>query len=108
MNERKTVFPLPVWFVLIVTLLFGCWPNRLNAEPMFQTSTPDGTVITIHSEKCEMKEVVNLPKRATWREGAKTYEGCWGLSPMGVVMFYFSDKTVAIVPAEVFQKVTGV
>ena len=105
MNE--TVFPLPAWFVLIVTLLFGC-PNSASAEPLFRVTTPDGVVITLHKDKCEMKEVVNLPQLATWDEKGKTFTGCWGVSPFGLVMFYFTDKTVAVVPVEAFKKVIGV
>lgn len=89
-------------------LLILFWPLEAKSEPMFQTVSPDGIVITLHSEKCDLKEIVNLPKRATWQEKAKSYEGCWGLNPLGVVMFYFTDKTIAVVPAEAFQKVTGV
>ena len=107
MNEDfETVFPLPWYAVVLIILL--CWPSMVFAEPMYLTTTPNGTVITLHSEKCQLTEVVNLPKRATWREGIKTFEGCWGLSPLGLVMFYFDDKTVAMVPADSFQRVQGV
>ena len=104
MNE--TVFPLPAWFVLIVTLLFGC-PNSASAEPLFRVSH-EGVVITLHNDKCEMSEVSNLPHFATWEEKGKSFKGCWGFHPLGVVMLYFTDKTVAVVPASAFAKVIGV
>jgi hypothetical protein len=105
MNDEYTVIPLPVWFVFLVALLFSC---QASAEPLYQTKTPDGTVITLYSESCALSEVSNLSKRATWQEANKQYEGCWGVSPFGLVMFYFDDKSVAVVPAEAFRKVTGV
>ncbi len=104
--EHETVFPLPAWFVLVVTPLFGC--PTASAEPLFRVTTPDGVIITLHKEKCEMKEVVNLPHHATWDEKGKTFTGCWVFNPIGVVMLYFSDKTVAVVPGSAFQKVQGV
>src|SRR5687767_14765153 len=103
MNKRNTVFPLPLWFVLIVTLLFGCWPNRLNAEPLYRAS--DGSVsVTLHSEACKLDAVKNLPKRATWSEKGKTYEGCYQIAGQFVVM-YFEDRTVGLAPSEAFARV---
>ena len=102
--NNETVFPLPLWFVLIVTLLFGC---PANAEPLFRVSH-ESVVITLHNEKCEMSEVSNLPHFATWEEKGKSFKGCWGFHPLGVVMLYFTDKTVAVVPASAFSKVIGV
>jgi hypothetical protein len=63
----------------------------------------------VYTEDCAVKEVANLPKRATWTEKGKTYEGCAGMSPLGLVMFYFrEDRSVAVVPASQFVKVTNI
>jgi hypothetical protein len=105
-DDTHTLIPLPVWFVLVVTLLFGC-PSTAYSEPLFRVSH-EGVVITLHNEKCEMKEVSNLPHFATWEEKGKSFKGCWGFNPLGVVMLYFSDKTIAVVPASAFTKVQGV
>jgi hypothetical protein len=37
----------------------------------------------------------------------KTLEGCAGATQFGVLIFYFDDKTVAVVPVEHFAKVTS-
>jgi hypothetical protein len=105
-KEDFTIVPLPLWFVLIVTVLFGC-PSNALAEPLFQASDQKAR-ITLYSDQCELKEVSNLSRKATWEESGKTFEGCWSISPLGVVVMYFSDKTVAVAPAQAFQKVTGV
>ena len=34
-------------------------------------------------------------------------EGCWGVSPLRLVLFYFADKTVAAVPQQMFVPVSG-
>lgn len=104
-DPHDTVFPLPVYFVLAVLFLFGC--PSVNAEPLFQTQTQD-VVITLHSEKCELKEVSNLKQKATWEEKGKVFQGCWGYRD-GLVIFYFlEDRTVGIIPAQAFEKVIGV
>lgn len=109
MNDEPhdTVFPLPLWFILLATLLFGLWPSLVFAEPVLQVTTPEGIVITLHSDKCELKEISNLPYRITWDEKGKTTEGCFGAKG-GMVIFYFQDKTVGIIPTHVFEKVLGV
>ena len=95
-------------YVLFLAFFF-CLPSIVIARPMVQASV-QGIVITVHSEDCELKNVVsNLPKKATWVENGKTFEGCAGASPLGVLMFYFhGDKTVAAVPADLFVPVTGI
>ncbi len=41
--------------------------------------------------------------------GGKEYEGCWGLNPaLGLVMAYYSDKTVAAIPAQAFAPVVAI
>lgn len=77
------------------------------AEPMAQASS-NGVTIVLYTEPCKLDAVVNLPNRATWQEGSKVYEGCFGLNQMGVVMLYFSDKSVAVAPMDMFVRVTGI
>ena len=79
-----------------------------KAEPLFRADTGD-SVITVHSEPCAVSAVGNLPKRATWEEKGKKYEGCAGQHPQfPILIFYFSgDRSVVVVPAQLFQRVTG-
>ena len=83
--------------------------SSVYGEPTHRTSV-QGVVITLHSEKCALKEVANLPRRATWVENGKVFEGCVGyVEALGVLMFFFKDdKSVAVIPADAFSKVTGV
>jgi hypothetical protein len=67
-----------------------------------------GITITLHDDKCALPAVANLGRKAVWVEGSKTFEGCWGGHPQyPVLLFYFADKTVVIVPVEMFKKLTG-
>lgn len=89
-----------------VGLLLLAFLGSAHAEPMFRAEG-DNTVITLHSEACALEAVANLPRRATWLEGGKTIEGCWQNHPFGLVILYFADKTVVLVPTQAFTQVTG-
>ena len=75
------------------------------ADPV-ATASADGVLITFYSDKCALKEVVNLPYRAVWTEGGKSVEGCYTARPeAGVVVCYFADKTVGLVPYRALKEV---
>lgn len=64
----------------------------------------DGEVrVTLHDDPCALD--VKLPYRIVWQEKGKTFEGCFGIM-QGVVVAYFSDKSVALFPGKAFQAVT--
>jgi hypothetical protein len=84
------------------------WPTKANADPIYRANA-EGIVITLTNEDCKLPAVSNLKKRATWEEKGKTFEGCWGGHPaFPIVMGYFSDRSVVVLPVEVFAPVTGV
>jgi hypothetical protein len=79
-----------------------------NAEPKFQAQL-EGIRVLLHSDKCELKEITNLPFKAEWVEKGQVLQGCWKPNgEVGTVDFYFSDKTAFSMPAQMFRKVTGV
>ena len=68
----------------------------------------DGVKITLTNEPCKLEVVSNPPFRATWEEKGQKYEGCYGISPLRLVMAYFStDRTVAVMPIQMFKPVTN-
>lgn len=107
MRQRVTIMPSWFWAIVLGAALAGAM-KYVYAEPMAKLEQ-DGVAITVYTEDCQLKDAVgNLPKRATWVEGGKTYEGCVGYQPqLRVFMFYFEDKTVAAAPVAIFTKVTG-
>ena len=90
----------------IAAFLILMLANSVCAAPMFRATAED-VQITLHDEKCSLPSVSNLHMRAVWLEKGKAVEGCWGVSPFGFVMFYFADRTVAVVPQQQFHKVQG-
>lgn len=91
--------------VLVGALLLGPFfaIKTAKAAPI-ATATSGHLTITLYSDPCSLKAVSNLPQRAVWIEAGKVSEGCWGASQFGVIMAYFEDKTVAVIPFEVFRR----
>lgn len=95
--------------VIAAILSFGpvLWWAKAHAGPVAEAAA-DGAKVTLTDEDCKLKDkVTNLPKRATWKEKGKTFEGCFGVHPGGVVMAYFSDGSVVIIPVQMFTAVSG-
>lgn len=65
-----------------------------------------GVIVTLTDEPCAVKEVSNLPHRATWAQGSKVFEGCWGVKHGAVVSYWREDRTVAVLPAQAFRALT--
>jgi hypothetical protein len=107
-DDRSRLRPL-VAIGLVIAL--GMIVLILNANaygaPMAQTVS-DGATIVLTDEPCKLKQVTNLKYRATWSEKGKVFEGCYAVHPYGVVVGYFSDGAVALIPLDAFAKVTGV
>jgi hypothetical protein len=102
-DPQETVLPLPFWIVLLI--IVTCWPVVVFGEPI-AVGESNGVKVTLTNEKCAMTEVSNLPYRATWEEGGKSFEGCWGANGFAV-MTYWADKTVAAMPRNMFARVHG-
>lgn len=106
MNKRLLLHPV-FWAAVVVVLGWGLHSGKVFGEPM-AVAKEGGIRIVVYTEDCSLKEVKNLPKRATWTENGKTIEGCVGLfGQIGLAMFYFADKTVVPVPMQLFEKVTS-
>lgn len=79
----------------------------LGAEPLY-VAKADNVIIILYKEECKEDGVTNLKRRATWEENGKVTEGCWGaVSQFGIVLMWFADKTVTLLPAPFFEKVSG-
>ncbi len=104
-DDLETVFPLPLYAVILIFLF--CWPSIVLSEPLFQTQS-ETVKLTLHSEACTIKEVTNLPRRATWEEDGKVIEGCWQVFGNVIGFYFLDDKTVGVAPIGAFKRVTGV
>lgn len=101
MKTRLAV--LVVFLIYVVFFATDAWSAPVAAYK------GNGATITLFDEECRLKDqVTNLGHRSTWVEKGRTFEGCWQAHPGGFVIIYSSDKTIAIIPAHVFERVTGV
>lgn len=110
-QQRATISP---YWALVAILLGVClamalWSSGVRADPIATAQAENNAVITLFNEPCDIKDqVTNLPMRATWVEGEKTFKGCWGPHPdLGAAVFYFDDKTVGIIPFQALRRVVG-
>lgn len=90
--------------IVLVVSMFVLGIGTAKAEPFARADADNGSV-TLHKAPCELKTITNLPYKAVWVEGNKTFEGCWANHPFGVVIAYFEDATVVLIPPQVFQPV---
>jgi hypothetical protein len=93
--------------VICLIVLVGLATN-VHAAPRFSV-VADGAKVVLHDDKCAVSAVNNLPYKATWEEKGRVFQGCWGARPdAGVVVFYFDDKSVGIIPIAELTAVVGV
>ena len=106
LSQRLIAF-LGTLCLIVLLLIAATWPTGANALPLFQAEA-DGVRIVLTDEDCRLPAVENLKKRAIWHEKGKVYEGCFGAHPVyPIIMAYFADKTVVVLPVEVFTPVQG-
>lgn len=65
-----------------------------------------GITITVYDDKCALS-AVSMPFRATWKEESKHYEGCVIQHPTGILIFYFTDRSIVLLAPQMFRPVTG-
>lgn len=91
-------------FVLITSLMI---PSFAHAEAIASAES-NGVKITLFKDDCTLKEISNLRFHAEWAEHGKVTQGCWSLHPVGLVLMYFADKTMMILPAQEFEVVSTI
>jgi hypothetical protein len=108
-EERATLAQrLIAWLGVVCLIVLVGLATNVHAGPRFQV-VADGAKVVLHDDKCAVSAVKNLPYKATWEEKGKVFQGCWGARPdAGVVMFYFDDKSVGIIPIAELTAVVGV
>ena len=107
-QERATLAQrLIAWLGVVCLIVLVGLATNAYAEARFQV-VADGAKVVLFDDKCAVSAVANLPYKATWEEKGKVYQGCWGARPdAGVVMFYFDDKSVGIIPIGELTAVRG-
>lgn len=91
--------------MLILVTSFVLLAVPANAAPRFEARATDGTVIVLYDEPCAFAHVLSQGRRASWKEPqGKSYEGCWiPDAQFPLIVMWFEDKTLVLVPRQQFQ-----
>lgn len=99
------IYRLRVVFLIALFLLVLGWATNSHAKPIVAAIQGDVTV-TLTDEKCKLKAVSNMPNRAVWRDSKGLSEGCFQVRPeVGLIVAYFDDGAVALIPMAHFKPV---
>jgi hypothetical protein len=110
MNDEKPCFSCLLHIlgaaVLAMAIFTFVLPPKAHAAAVGEAEG-EGIKIIFTDEPCALAAVTNLPYAATWTEKGKVTKGCWGLHPQyPIVMTYWADRTVAVIPGQVVHAVT--
>lgn len=80
--------------------------ERLIEAAFALVTSAAGETIYLTQQPCRLTDrVENLPYAAAWVEDGAKYEGCWALIN-GIVVAYWTDRTVTAVPAQYARRST--
>lgn len=90
--------------ILACALAAGCaTPVVAPAAPVAEVAQ-NGVAVRLFREPCTLAGAVsNLPYRATWEQGGRTFEGCYTVQHGTVVVAYFDDRSVVAIPLSLFR-----
>ena len=93
---------------ILVFLFAAFFMSTVWAQPV-AVAQQGNTEITLTDEPCAF-DFLNHDsyRRLKWREGKVVYEGCWGVTQMGIVVAWTEDKALSAIPSRVFHKVEGI
>jgi hypothetical protein len=94
---RIDMFPKTVVCSLLAIALIAFCTQAQGKQVAIAQGDKFSVVLT--DEKCNLD--VKLPYRAIWKEPGKTFEGCFTIH-QGIVVFFFDDKSLALVSAQAF------
>ena len=106
---KLTILPWLLWALAIgVVIAAVLYAGKVRAEPRF-TTTDGNVVVTLYDDACQLTDqITNMPYKATWQEGGKTFQGCWMARPDAqAALAYFADKTVALIPFGMLKAAQG-
>jgi hypothetical protein len=86
---------------VVAALMLAALPTQ--AAPVAAV-TQDGITVTLYDEPCALEAVANLCYRATWHDPKRGhFEGCYTVQHHTIVVLYFDDRTVVVLPLQIFQ-----
>ena len=91
---------------LLLGVILGIVAGFSYAEPI-AIARGNGISITLHTDKCKISYLTNLPNRVVWKD-TKTYEGCFAFfEESNSIGAFLDDGSVIVVPLGMFKPVTS-
>jgi hypothetical protein len=91
-------FGFAVWALIVMGILISV----ADAKPVAIASSANDSV-TLHDEECVLKGW----RRAVYRKGKDTLEGCWTVKEQ-IIVTVWADGDVLPMPPNVFKPVTAI
>lgn len=104
-GDYLAVIAVAVGLLVILIVVAAVGAAAAFGAPIYE-GRGDTVTVTLTDEPCTVAAVSNLPRRATWAERGKLFEGCFEFAGGWVVMYFAEDRTVVLAPRGVFQPVT--
>lgn len=94
-------------FKALAASLLLCW--GIAHAGVVAISTDPAATIALYDDPCALTHVIRgLPLKATWQEKGVTHQGCYSLGYENtLVVMYFSDLTIVLVPVQMFKPAQG-
>jgi hypothetical protein len=109
--DRNWLRYLVAWLAFVLGMVvFGALLSLPALAQVLYRADAEGLTIMLMRDTCKLREVANLPNRAIWQEhGKAAVEGCYGYDVLlGVVLTYWSDRTIVALPGYLFKRVQDV
>jgi ABC-type Fe3+-hydroxamate transport system substrate-binding protein len=94
-------------FALSLMLIAGlAFCTQAKGKPIAITQS-QGATITLTDDAAKCDAVPKFVYRIIWEEKGKRFEGCFGVHGPIIVAYFPGDKSIALMPAQVFQPLSS-
>jgi hypothetical protein len=99
------MFPRTVVCLLFaIALIAFC--TQAQGKPL-AVANAQGATITLTDDPAKCEAVPQFQYKVIWEEKGKRYEGCFGVHGPIIVAYFPGDKSLALMPAQVFQPLSS-
>jgi hypothetical protein len=88
----------------VIALIAFC--TQAQGKPL-AVANAQGATITLTDEPFKCEAVPQFQYRIIWEEKGKRFEGCFGVHGPIIVAYFPGDKSLALMPAQVFQPLSS-
>lgn len=106
-GDYLSMIAVAIGLLVILIVVAAVGAAAAFGAPIYE-GRGETVTVTLTDEPCTVAAVSNLPRRATWTERGKVFEGCYEMVGGVVVMYFAEYRTVILAPRGAFQPVSGI